>query len=209
MIVIDNFIKDRALLNEIDNDDTFFGPNGNFMWWDGWWNSTANTCKKRLIEYLWRYHSPAPSYNNISGFEYWTGVYGDGFPNTDLGWHFDKDEELWKRTGGKDGGELVLPEVGTVYYPKDTEFEGGYLEIERANGEVERIEPKYNRLVIFDAGGVRHRVTSVKNGVRYAIAINLWSKVPVLAQEGNMTIEEPKLPIVHSERIGGVKGGLK
>ena len=47
MIVIDNFIQDKALLNEIKNDDTFFGPNGHFMWWDGWWNSTANTCKKR------------------------------------------------------------------------------------------------------------------------------------------------------------------
>ena len=70
-----------------------------------------------------------------------------------------------------------------------TEFEGGYLEIERYNGEVERIEPKFNRLVIFDAGGSRHRVTQVSNGVRYAIAINLWQTTPVLAQEGKMTIE--------------------
>ena len=102
---------------------------------------------------------------------------------------FDKDEELWKQTGGKDGGELVLPEIGTVYYPKDTKHEGGYLEIERANGEVERIEPKFNRLVIFDAGGSRHRVTQVSNGVRYAIAINLWDAIPAAVEEGGMTIE--------------------
>ena len=95
-----------------------------------------------------------------------------------------------ERTGGNKGGELILPLIGTVYYPMSTEFEGGYLEIERANGEVERIEPKFNRLVVFDAGGAKHRVTQVSNGVRYAIAINLWKQVPILAQEGTMKIEK-------------------
>ena len=46
MIVIDNFIKDKELLTRIDKDETFFGPNGNYMWWDGWWNSPSNTIKK-------------------------------------------------------------------------------------------------------------------------------------------------------------------
>ena len=186
MIVIDNFVQDQILIDEIIHDKEFFGPNGNFMWWDGWWNSGANTVKKRLIEYLWRYHSPDKSYD-ISGFEYWTGVYGDGHPNTNLGWHFDKDEEHWKRT---DQNEIIRPAIGSVFYPMSTEHDGGYLEIERSNGEVERIEPKFNRLVVFDAGTDKHRVTKVTNGVRYAIAINLWLKVPVAAQEGLMTIEK-------------------
>ena len=108
------------------HDKTFFGANGNFMWWDGWWNSGANTVKKRLIEYLWRYHSPDKSYD-ISGFEYWTGVYGDGHPNTNLGWHFDKDELHWKRT---DKNEIITPVIGSVFYPMSTEHDGGYLEIE-------------------------------------------------------------------------------
>ena len=191
MIIIDNFIQDNVLLEEIQHDKEFFGPNGDFMWWDGWWNSSANTVKKRLIEYIWRHNNPMNSMV-ISGFEYWTGVYGDGFPNTDLGWHFDKDEEWWKRTGGNKGGEVIQPEIGTVFYPMSTEFKGGYLEIQRDNDEVERIEPKFNRLVVFNAGGDKHRVTQVSNGVRYAIAINLWSKVPILAQEGTMKIEVPK-----------------
>ena len=25
----------------------FFGPNGNFMWWDGWWNSGADTLLRK------------------------------------------------------------------------------------------------------------------------------------------------------------------
>ena len=184
MIIIDNFVQDQVLIDDIIHDKDFFGPNGDFMWWDGWWNSGATSNKKRLIEYLWRYHSPDESYD-ISGFEYWTGVYGDGHPNQSLGLHKDKDELLYKRTG-----ELVKPEIGTVFYPMSTEFEGGYLEIERANGEVERIEPKFNRLVIFNAGDDAHQVTKVTNGVRYAIAINLWKTVPVAVQEGLMTIEK-------------------
>ena len=79
MIVIDDFIKDKPLLEAIDNDESFFGPNGNFMWWNGWWNSEANTIKKRLIEHIWRYNSQLVL-NGLMGFEYWTGVYGDGYP---------------------------------------------------------------------------------------------------------------------------------
>ena len=55
MIIIDNFVQDQILIDEIIHDKTFFGPNGNFMWWDGWWNSGANTVKKRLIEYHYDY----------------------------------------------------------------------------------------------------------------------------------------------------------
>ena len=32
MIVIDNFIKDIMLLEEIQLSKDFFGPNGDFMW---------------------------------------------------------------------------------------------------------------------------------------------------------------------------------
>tara|TARA_R110002074_G_scaffold1073_1_gene6449 strand:- start:2893 stop:3441 length:549 start_codon:yes stop_codon:yes gene_type:complete len=182
MIVIDNFIKDKELLTRIDKDETFFGPNGNFMWWDGWWNSPSNTIKKELIEYIWRYNDPTEGYG-IEGFEYWTGVYGPSKPNKDLGTHLDKDEALYKETG-----ELVSPVIGTVFYPKDVAFEGGYLEIE-SGGEVERIKAQYNRLIIFPAGHHAHRVTHVTNGTRYAIAINLWDKELLAVTQGKMTIE--------------------
>lgn len=184
MIIIDDFIKDEVLLREIDNDETFFGLNGNFMWWGGWWNSSANTVKKRLIEYIWRYNSPDKAYT-ITGFEYWTGVYGDDVSNKNLGTHYDKDEMQYKLTG-----EIIRPIVGSVFYPKNVPFEGGYLEIEHPNREMERIEAKYNRLIIFDAGNDLHRVTPVTKGTRYAIAINLWSQTLLAVQEGKMTIEK-------------------
>ena len=37
MIVIDDFIKDQKLLDDLKNDKTFFDKKG-YMWWDGWWN---------------------------------------------------------------------------------------------------------------------------------------------------------------------------
>ena len=196
MIIIDDFIKDDALLNDIENDSTFFGPNGNFMWWDGWWNSEPNTIKKRLIEVMWKYHSPHdfPRYESITGlvgFEYWTGVYGDGHPNTALGSHLDKDEEHWLATGGNDGGEVHIPVMGTIFYPKQHDFDGGFLEIhsKHYDKEPERIAAKYNRLVLFEAGEHLHRVSEVTNGVRYAIAINLWQTEPKALHSGNFTIE--------------------
>ena len=89
--------------------------------------------------------------------------------------HLDKDENLWKETG-----EISSPIVGTVFYPIQMEIEGGYLEIfsKGTDQEPERIEAKYNRLIIFDAGGVEHRVTNVTKGLRSAIAINLWDTKP-------------------------------
>ena len=182
MIIIDEYIKDLVLLKEIDQDKTFFGPNGSFHWWDGWWNSGANTLKKRLIEYIWRNNSPDKSYD-ISGFEYWTGVYGPDKTNKNLDNHFDKDELHFKNTG-----KIIRPIVGTVFYPKNIPFEGGYLEIENG-GRTEHIQAKYNRLVIFDAGNDLHRVTEVTNGTRYAIAINLWESPPSAVVEGSIIIE--------------------
>lgn len=190
MIVIDDFIQDQNLLNEIDNDETFFGPNGDYTWWDGWWNSPADTIKKRLIEYIWKDHCPLGYTIGLNGFEYWTGVYGPSNAVQELGTHFDKDELHWERTGGQENnGEVITPEIGTVFYPKNVPFKGGYLEIEHPDGVFERIQAKYNRLIIFDAGGCQHRVTPVEEGTRYAIAINLWDHIPVAAQEGSMTIE--------------------
>ena len=46
-----------------------------------------------------------------------------------------------------------------------------------ANGPYELIKPKYNRLIIFDAGKL-HAVQEVTKGVRKAVAINLWSEFP-------------------------------
>jgi hypothetical protein len=173
MIVIDDFVKDHSLLNDIENDSTFFSQNSQYMWWDGWWNSPANTLKKRLIKYIWGEYSPMSSIET-SGFEYWTGQYGEGSIFQGLNPHFDKDESLWDETK-----TLSTPIIGTVFYPIKMDIDGGYLEIHSKEGDLpERIQAKFNRLIIFDAGNHAHQVTDVTRGLRSAIAINLWKTPP-------------------------------
>ena len=200
MIIIDDFIKNERLLNDIRKDDNFFGPNGDFHWWGGWFKDgdeneihgspEANTLKKQLIEEIWRWNSPwdFPRYQPLylSGVEYWTGVYGPDKPNKNLGNHYDKDELHFKRTG-----EIVKPLMGTVYYPKEMDIDGGYLEVftDGPDSPPERIKAVYNRLIIFEAGEYVHTVTPVTRGTRYAIAINLWNEPPVGVYEKAFTIE--------------------
>lgn len=191
MIIVDDFIKDESLLEELKNDETFFDDNGSYMWWGGPWTSPASTLKQRLIEEIWIKNSPwdFPRYNPIelSGFEYWTGRYSadDQNPST-LNMHFDKDEGLFKSEK-----KLVTPIIGTVFYPLPMDIDGGYLEIfsKGMDSEPERIQAKYNRLVIFPAGEYPHRVTEVTRGTRSAIAINLWDMPPSGVESGELILE--------------------
>ena len=188
ILVIDNFIKDKVLLDKIKSDETFFNNVGKYYYWDGWWSSPANTVKKELIQYIWADNCPLSKIYPASGFEYWTGIQSatDSNFKNDLEMHLDKDEALFEKSG-----EFASPIIGSVYYPEQEEFEGGMLEI-YTNGkhaEPERVYAKPNRLIIFDAGSVLHRVTTVTKGTRKAIAINIWELEPYAKQSGNLLIE--------------------
>jgi hypothetical protein len=173
MIIVDNFIKDKTFLDSIANDKKFFDNNGQYYWYDGWWVEEPNTLKKKLIEKIWGHNSP---YHDVSvcGFEYWTGQLGPQITHQELPAHIDKDEAEYEKTG-----KHITPTIGTVFYPVPMDIEGGelviYSEGERAP---EIVKPVFNRLVIFPAGQHRHKVNPVNQGVRSAIAINLWKKKP-------------------------------
>ena len=66
MIVIDDFIKDENLLEEIQNDPTFFSDVGCYYWWDGWWSSQAQSTRQKVVQYLWE-NIPLPSPIETSG----------------------------------------------------------------------------------------------------------------------------------------------
>lgn len=173
MIIVDDFIKDKTLLDNIANDRTFFDNNGEYYWYDGWWVEEPNTLKKRLIEYIWGHQSP---YHEISvcGFEYWTGQFGPQKQNQELPAHLDKDEAEFEKTG-----KHIAPVMGTVFYPLPMDIEGGDLIIHSEdNKPPEIVKPVFNRLIIFPAGEYLHKVNPVTKGLRSAIAINLWAKKP-------------------------------
>jgi len=184
MIIIDDFIADRAILAEIETSGEFQTPK-EWGWWDGWWKTQALCHRERVVQYVWGEHCPlaeaAGFPNSVAGFEHWTLAHEASADSrtrstTSNGRdrirpHRDRDESLFARTG-----ELKQPRVGAVYYPIDHQIEGGQLKMfshDTDDGPFELIEPRYNRLVIFDAS-VLHEVTPVTAGRRYAFAINVW-----------------------------------
>ena len=100
------------------------------------------------------------------GYEYWTHILSESNP---MPWHMDKDENHYTKTG-----EYIYPVMASVLYAEHKDLNGGYLEINNG-GELERIEPVPNRLVIFD-GSKPHRVSLVTRGKRRTFACNLWDK---------------------------------
>jgi hypothetical protein len=196
MIVIDDFIKDKNLLLEIEQDNNFnpeslgAGPyTGKFMFWDGWWKSPADSVRKKVIKEIWQNNLPLPE-EEIAGFEYWNRRYNVG---ESIGHHFDEDGFLYRDKKIFRGTVL-----GCVYYPHiNQEFEGGFLEIHKFHledetednleweninlnispiEERERIACKPNRLIIFDGGHYLHNTSPIISGFKLIFGVNVWHR---------------------------------
>lgn len=166
MIVIDNFITDETLLAGLQS-DSMWENNIPYSWID---RTDLFSCQQQslwieLLKEIWGQIDPETNY---AGVEYWSNGYIN--QNT-LDWHKDKDEYIFNTIGN-----FVHPFIGSVWYGHTSKIVGGYLEIKR-NGELERIEPVPNRLVIFDSHSL-HRVAPVITGTRRAIASNVWINKP-------------------------------
>jgi len=190
--VFDNFIQDEKLLAEIEqNKELIFKDPGVYKYYEGWWKSPENTTAKKIIEYCWGDACPISRLFEIHGFEYWTGIQSaktqDEIWADDLPLHFDKDEAWFEKTG-----EIITPVIGSIYYPPGQDFKGGDLMIytDGTDSTPEIVKAKPNRFIIFQAGQHSHAVTTVTEGIRHAIAINLWEKEPYSKQKGILTIEQ-------------------
>jgi len=189
MLIIDNFILNENHLVKDKNEffkntydyggDSIEDELSTINSWD--WKSPSKNIQEELISYI-ILNSPIKDISDkIKTIEYWTHKHK---PGSDLEWHTNKDEVHKHRTD-----EFLHPMCSITYYPIDSYVEGGYLEISsvqekniykdgsflKFEREYERIKPKYNRLVIFDSSYL-HRVTNIKKGTRYSIAIDIWDK---------------------------------
>jgi hypothetical protein len=208
--IFDNFLS-SSLLDEIKSDKSFFpgimqtdsriasevnsyhndqaSCYAPYMFWDGWWTSSADTLRKKVIRDIWESNLPFEK-ENILGFEYWTRTFG---PGQFLGPHVDEDTFLYQDTKIYNG-----PEIGCVYYgPSNEKVVGGFLELFESKlnfGELnalewenlekkldpielrERIAFKENRLIIFDAGRVIHQTSPCVSGMRNVMVVNVWLK---------------------------------
>ena len=170
MIIIDNYLQDKKILEEIQKDETWINfPTYN--WWDGWWKCKPRNVMEILIELIWKRLSIE---NKIAGFEYWSNSQTS---NQSLDWHFDKDEKLNLKEK-----KVISPSLGHIFYSKIENLEGGFLEIatnQKINetSKCERIKPVTNRLIVFNPS-IPHRVTKIYNGNRRAFLANAWVKKP-------------------------------
>ena len=171
MILIDNFLQDKKILNEIQKDETWINL-PTYNWWDGWWKCKPRNIMETLIEMIWKSLNIE---NKIAGFEYWSNSQTE---NQSLNWHLDKDEKLSLLKN-----KIISPSIGHIFYSKIENLDGGFLEIS-SNRKIddqsnfERIKPVENRLVIFNPS-IPHRVTKIHKGKRRAFLANAWSNKPL------------------------------
>ena len=169
MIIIDNFLPQGEFLESITSEERWQNALP-YSWKDNDTRVHNKNIWEDLASIVWK--DVAKVDVDYAGFEYWTNPLISG-ARDDLPWHYDKDESLYHNTG-----ELRTPYMGMVYYAHKELPTGGYLEVERTNGEYERIEPQPNRLIVFDPS-IIHRVTKITSGVRRTFACNVWLDKPL------------------------------
>lgn len=181
--------SDERLATELNSyhyeKSSCFAP---YMFWDGWWASSANTLRKKVVQAIWEENLPCHE-SEILGIEYWTRTY---LPGQYLDVHVDEDTFLYQDTKTFSG-----PLTGSILYGVDNN-DGGFVEIynkailkdgeklaiEAASiekllvpvEERERIAYRGNRLIIFDTGHVVHGTTPAKSGIRQVMVTNVWHR---------------------------------
>jgi len=193
--IIDNFITDPAILKAIDQSP--FWEDNSYYWNNFKWRQRyqeigeTKTIGGTIVNLMMQDAQLLEEYPFYSavGFEYWPTVLMAGMDLQDeedgiysLNIHTDFDLAKYKTTG-----ELNYPLFGAVMYFGNYDVEGGDLKVwEENNYTYHTIEPKDNRLVVFNSAKP-HGVTEVTKGIRKSIAINFWREPIMLPDEGELT----------------------
>ena len=168
--VVSDFIHDPSLIETLANQTLWEEcTHSTYRWWDG--RTEPKDVWQGLVERIW---AGRPVADGSVGYEYWCNILTR---ESGLGWHYDKDEKIFA-----ENGTVKSPRVGAVYYGYPHSFRGGFLELQGerdgSEGELERIAPEYNRLVILNVS-FAHRVSEITdNGKRFTFATNVWHERP-------------------------------
>jgi len=148
--------------------------------WRKWGDKTSNPVEDFCV-YVWKQVFSKYVVMNSEGWEYWEQRFGPKETQTYIGFHTDNDLDRWVAPEEEqrlvDSGRVKTADYGFIYYAHTEPCVGGYLEIKRDNGELERIQPVPNRLILFTPNA-QHRVTNVVKGYRRSIVSNLWKQTP-------------------------------
>ena len=88
MLLVDGFIKNQKLLDEIKKDNHWSPNVPHYNWWDGWWAVKPRNILETTIEIIWK--NIIKPEHKFCGFEYWANTHTD---NGSVEWHYDKDEK--------------------------------------------------------------------------------------------------------------------
>lgn len=180
--IYDNFITDDDLLQRLQDESLWIEcAKEDPKWWDG--KSPPKNIWEEISKAIW---SERPELEDAVGIEYWCNRIDpdQGY----LPWHIDKDEvEL------NENNKLVTPIMGSVLYGfnHDGHFTGGKLLLIDADvnddpyaydssksDEIVKIDPFFNRMLIFNASKW-HKVSVTRGtGARYTFAANANSHKP-------------------------------
>ena len=192
MIVLDEFLTDEKAVESINyskfwEDKSFYFRKANFKGFDKLEEkgSIGSYIVERMMEEPTLFDE-YPFYSAY-GYEYWPTVLLPGMDtDTDengdvysLAIHADYDVVKYMETG-----ELSYPMFGAILYFGNEDVEGGVLRVWEDENTYREIEPKNNRLVVFNTYKP-HGVTEVTKGIRKSIAINFWLE-PIMTEEGSI-----------------------
>ena len=159
MVVIDSFLDKKTLkkLNNFNLWQQYSFDKTNKFYWINKKQKSKNIFESIIIDKIIKKVDKEIISKSI-GYEYWINIL-----NKKLDWHLDKDESL-----------LNTSIKNAVYYGYPHKVKGGNLLTDKGHN----IEPKYNRLVIFD--NTLHAVDDITSGERVALSLNFWYHKPIL-----------------------------
>lgn len=177
MLLIDDFLPEGDLKYRLSNPSLWI-KNKDWQWQDI--DASEVNVFEEFLSYAWKeiYWNHM---DGITGWEYWTQCIEQGIQ---LNFHVD-DNSL--DPDDLKGQPHKLSKFGLSYYAQKEIPNGGYLMIQRDNGEVERIQPKPNRLVIFDSA-TPHAVSVINEGYRSSLVSVAWDEKPWHYQDNNMSL---------------------
>ena len=181
MIIIDNYIQDKKILDFLRNPEIWL-----------YWNKVNELyAGKKVLMYQYGYEHPKNIWEIIANIimedsrlsirnrymnviEYWHNALEIG---ADAAWHQDIDELLASENSEADP---CYPEVTFLWYGQPEKITGGKLFInnEEDSTNPEMIKPIYNRLVVLNPK-LYHKVSEVKTGWRWALAFSVWGNKEV------------------------------
>ncbi|MGO7215260.1 2OG-Fe(II) oxygenase [Rhizobium ruizarguesonis] len=105
----------------------------------------------------------------ILGIEFWINTFG---PGDGIHMHSDLDETLYRRTR-----RMECAIAGTMCFAETKNLKGGSFVFE----DGVTVRPRKNRSVLF-FGGTRHGVEPVTEGLRKAVLVAFWHRMPTAHQ---------------------------